>query len=123
MTRVTSILVAFLGITVALALIDTLWLPVSAGPGSFDFVASLSYAFCAFAWVKADAEARAIEAPRGAALLAALMIPVGVPVYLFRALGARRGAWATLKAFGFMAVLLAAYLVVSYAVGFVAYGA
>jgi hypothetical protein len=107
------ILVAVLGVVVLLACIDRLW-PTVIETDALDLLVAAIFAVCAFAWVKVDARARKIEAPRGAALLAGLVIPVGVPIYLLRALGLRRGSLAILRFLGFVLVLLAAYLSVSY---------
>jgi|SRR6185503_1537359 len=104
-----------IAIVVVMALIDTLlpWAVTHVGEASM--IESVILGFCAFSWVKADARAREIKTPGGSALLAALIIPIGVPVYLFRALGARRGAWSSLKAFGFIFCAAAIYICVAYA--------
>src|SRR5690606_29000061 len=97
----TRILIVVVLLVALFAFKDALW-PTT--DGGWDFIMALAFAICAFAWVKADAAARQIEPPAGSALLAALIIPIGIPVYLLRALGFRRGSWATLKAFGFIVV-------------------
>ena len=102
-----------LGLMVAMALFDTLVSSPMTNPGALDLVWGLGLAFCAFAWVKADARERNIDAPAGSALLAALIIPVGVPIYLFRALGLRRGLFGSLKALGFMAIAVLTYLAIA----------
>ena len=112
MTSPTFILVVTLVIVGLMAFADS-FLPTA---GTFDALASLSFSVCAFAWVKADARARQIVTPPGSAVLAALAIPIGLPVYLVRALGARRGALATAKAFGFMVVVVLTYLTVLYTI-------
>ena len=115
MAQPQRVLWTVIAIVVMMALFDTLlpWAATHAGEAST--IESVILAFCAFAWVKADAQAREIEPPAGSALLAALIIPIGVPVYLFRALGVRRGAWSSLKAFGFIFCVAAIYVGVSYA--------
>jgi hypothetical protein len=110
------ILYLVIAIVIGMAFVDMLLPWATAHEGAMNVISSLIFALCAFAWVKADAEARGIEPPFGSALMAALMIPIGVPVYLFRALGARRGAWSSLKAFGFIVFAGAIYFGVSYAI-------
>lgn len=118
MTATSRILGVVLVLAVVLAVADAFW--PAANSGSLDLPVSLCFALCAFAWVRADANARQIEAPRGSALIAALIIPVGVPLYLFRALGFRQGFLATLKALGFLSVVVLVYVLASYAAEFVA---
>ena len=117
MNAPTRILALSLGLVVLLALIDALQ-PTLAASGALDLPAAAVFAACAFAWVRADARERRIEAPKGSALLAALVIPIGVPVYLFRTLGFKRGSWATLKAIAFFGGAMLTYLAASYAVEF-----
>ncbi len=119
MTAPARILCAVLVLAAALAVADAVW-PAAANSGSIDLPAAFCFALCAFAWVRADANARQIEAPRGSALLAALIIPVGVPLYLFRALGFRQGLLATLKALGFLSVVVLVYVLASYVAEFAA---
>ncbi len=45
-----------------------------------------------FAWCKAHARAHAVQLASGAALLVAVIAPLGVPYYAFRGFGFRRGA-------------------------------
>ena len=114
MNQPQRILYLVLAIVVGMALVDTLLPWATSHEGETSMVASLIFALCAFAWVKADAQARNMKPPAGSALLAALIIPIGVPVYLFRALGARRGAWGSLKFFGFLFAVVVVYVGVSY---------
>jgi hypothetical protein len=116
MAKPHRVLCIVIAIVVMMALIDTLvpWAATHVGEASM--IESVILAFCAFAWVKADAQARDTQPPVGSALLAALIIPIGVPLYLFRALGARRGAWSSLKAFGFIFCVASIYVGVAYAV-------
>jgi ABC-type transport system involved in cytochrome c biogenesis permease component len=109
------ILYLVIAIVMGMALVDTLLPWATTQVGAMNMIESLILGLCAFAWVRADAQARSIEPPPGSALLAALMIPIGVPVYLFRALGARRGAWSSLKALGFIFSVAVIYFGVSYA--------
>ena len=108
------ILYLVLAIVVGSALVDTLLPWATTHVAETSMIESVIFGLCAFAWVKADAQARNIKSPAGSALLAALIIPIGVPVYLFRAFGARRGAWSSLKFFGFMFSAVVVYLGVSY---------
>ena len=110
------VLCAVIVIVFRMALIDTLLPWAATHVGEASMIESVILGLCAFAWVKADARARELKPPVGSALLAALIIPIGVPVYLFRALGVRRGALSSLKAFGFILCAAAIYVGVSYAV-------
>ena len=110
------VLCLVIAIVIGMALVDTLLPWATTHEGAMNMIGSLILGFCAFAWVKADAQARRIKSPPGSPLLAALTIPIGVPVYLFRALGARRGAWSSLKALGFIFSVTVIYFGVSYAV-------
>jgi len=110
------ILYLVIAIVIGMALVETLLPWATTHVGAMNMIGSLIFGFCAFAWVKADAHARSIKPPPGSALLAALIIPIGVPVYLFRALGARHGAWSSLKALGFIFSAAVIYFGVSYAV-------
>jgi hypothetical protein len=97
---------------VAMSLFDELVRLSSTQARESDLVSAVVLGLCAFAWVGFDARERNIELPGGSALLAFLFIPVGVPVYLFRALGLRRGFRGSLKAFGFMAIGAVTYVAV-----------
>jgi hypothetical protein len=110
------ILYLVIAIVIGMAFVDTLVPWATIHEGAMNVISSLIFSLCAFAWVKADAQARGIEPPLGSALFAALMIPIGVPVYLFRTLGARHGAWSSLKAFGFIFLAGGIYFGVCYAV-------
>ena len=114
MNRPNIILLVVLGATVLLALVETSFPLLMGIPPAFDIVASVFYSVCAFAWVRADAGNRNIRPPAGSALLAALAIPIGVPVYFFRVLGFRQGLWGTVKMLGFLLCMVATYGVVSY---------
>jgi len=58
-----------------------------------------------FFWCKADAAARQIPLPVGAAFLAALIPPVGVPIYFFRAQPWRNALLLTVYALAFQVFL------------------
>ena len=63
-----------------------------------------------FAWCRAHAVTHGVELPKGARLLVALLPPVGLPYYFFRAFPARVAATKTAKAvpvLGACALLLA----------------
>jgi hypothetical protein len=121
MGRTTRILAAAIAIAVILALTVIFW-PAAAYSHALDLPASVAFGVCAFIWVKAHANARQVEPPPGVALLAGFIFPVGVPVYLFRALGFRRGLWATLKAAGFMVAVVLVYVSVVYLGALLVYG-
>jgi hypothetical protein len=110
MTRPHLVLCITLGAIVAMALFDSLVLWSTTHASSVDLVSGVVLAACAFAWVTAGARERKIGSRGGSALLAALIIPVGIPVYLFRTRGFRRGFLSSLKAFGFMAIAIAIYM-------------
>ena len=69
-------------------------------------VQNILTAVLSFAWCKAHAASRGIAPPSGSAVLAALLPPVGVPVYFFRSMPWRVASFATLKAVGFFTLLL-----------------
>lgn len=71
----------------------------------------IAVSFLAFGWVKAHSRQSGRNPPEGAALLAAAIPLLGVPVYLLRSLGAKTGSVATLKAVGFYLVCGLAYVV------------
>lgn len=56
------------------------------------FVQMIAWAILLFGWVKAHARANGVEPPAGSSIFAALLPPLGVPYYAFRAFGARGGA-------------------------------
>jgi len=108
------ILAAVFAVAIAIAIAEAVVPSLASQTGSVDLLASLIFSVLAFAWVKADARARQITVPPGSALLAALIIPVGVPVYLIRARGWRRGLIGTAKAFGFIIAVTVTYVVISH---------
>ena len=59
-----------------------------------------------FSWCKADAAARNLTAPKGAALAVGLIAPLGLPYYLFRTRHWKAAAIAILKAIGFLVVCI-----------------
>jgi hypothetical protein len=56
------------------------------------FIQIIVWAILLFGWVKAHARASSVALPAGAAVFAALLPPLGVPYYAFRAFGTRGGA-------------------------------
>ena len=62
-----------------------------------------------FCWCKFHVKYNDIPEPRGSAVLAGFIAPVGVPLYFFRAFGFKKGGIKTVKAVGFLIVLLAVY--------------
>ena len=56
------------------------------------FVHIIVWAVLLFGWVKAHSRSRQIEPPSGAPLFAALLPPIGVPYYAYRAFGLRQGS-------------------------------
>jgi hypothetical protein len=117
MTGPRRILCVVLCIVVAMAILDSLLFSSAQSPGPLDLVWSLAFSICTFAWVKADCREREAKVPAGSALLAAAIIPLGVPIYLFRALGMRRGLWGSLKALGFIAVAALLYMGIALGIG------
>jgi hypothetical protein len=72
------------------------------------FVQMIVWAILLFGWVKSHAREKGIAPPPGASILAAILPPVGVPYYAFRAFGAREGSkltgWALLAFLAFFCV-------------------
>lgn len=54
------------------------------------FVHSVVLAFLLFAWCKAHASSRGVKPPTGAAVLSAVVPPIGLPYYFFRSYAWRR---------------------------------
>jgi hypothetical protein len=75
---------------------------------------SLVLAVLLFAWCREDAASRGVNVPNGAPLLVAIISPVGIPYYFFRALPWRKAIRACLLALGFVAVAVAVTLAASY---------
>src|SRR4051812_32211610 len=69
------------------------------------FLQIIVWAILLFGWVNSHARAKGIVPPPGAAILAAILPPVGIPYYAFRAFGAREGS----KLTGFALLALLAY--------------
>lgn len=64
-----------------------------------------------FAWCKLHASERGIEAPTGSALFVGIFSPLGVPLYFFRSMPARKAAMSTLKAVAFLVFVLMLFTV------------
>ena len=114
MNRRSQIIFATVVVAVVLAVADTLVPSVGSEPSKFAFVASVSFAVCVFEWLRADAQALALEPAPGSRLLATFTAPFSLPVYFFWTRGARRGLWATLKAIGFLLALSLTSLISAY---------
>lgn len=73
------------------------------------FVSGLVVAFLTFWWVREHASESNVVAPSWLKLLAALLAPIGVPLYFFRGFGAKLGFIKTLKAVGVFVVVMIIY--------------
>jgi len=76
-------------------------------------VYALIFAGLVFSWCKAHAAARGSDPPAGAAIMAAFLAPIGVPLYFLRSMPVGQALWSSVKALLFFAVLLAIYGVTS----------
>lgn len=85
-----------------------------------DIVESLLVAVLAYMWCKAHAASRRIVAPAGSALLAALLPPLGVPLYFFRSMPWRAALAATTKSLGYTALLVVLFWIGLHVPGFFA---
>ena len=81
----------------------------SSGPTWITLVCGLITIFLIYVWCRSHARGLGIKHKRGLAGFAALLPPVGVPLYLFMSLGVRRGVTAPLKTMAFAALLVGAY--------------
>lgn len=59
-----------------------------------------------FGWCKAHARKLGVVEPTGSALLCGIVPPVGVPLYFYRTFGFKQGTVKTLKALGFLVLLI-----------------
>ncbi|WP_299696306.1 hypothetical protein [Hydrocarboniphaga sp.] len=69
-------------------------------------VQNLLSAILGFTWCKLHTSERGIEAPAGSALFVGLFAPLGVPLYFFRSMPWKKAATSTLKAVGFLVLIL-----------------
>ena len=70
---------------------------------------TLLIAILGFAWCKADVKENRLEMPRGSPILCALILPIGVPIHLFRTRPVRRASIGVLKGVGFFFVAIISY--------------
>ena len=71
----------------------------------FDIAPAIFIGFLVFAWCIEHAKYYEIELPKGSALLAGLLAPIGVPVYFFRGFGFKEGLLKTIKSIGFLVII------------------
>jgi TPR repeat protein len=71
----------------------------------FGIALAIFIGFLVFAWCIEHAKYYEIELPKGSALLAGLLAPIGVPVYLFRGFGLKEGFFKTAKSVGFLVII------------------
>lgn len=75
---------------------------------SLFFVHGIIGAILVFVWCRLHAKVHGVP-EKAFAWFTALLPPVGVPLYLFRAFGVKNGFIGTLKAFGFFLVMVFLY--------------
>lgn len=85
-------------------------------PNPFAVLYFFLFSALIYRWCFAYAEERGIEPPFGASILAAFLVPIGVPIYFFRLLPFFAAGWATLKAVGFCILALCTYALGVYVV-------
>ena len=71
----------------------------------FSIAPAIVIGFLVFAWCIEHAKYYDIELPKGSALFAGLLAPIGVPVYFFRGFGFKQGFIKTIKSIGFLAII------------------
>jgi hypothetical protein len=76
-------------------------------------VYALIFSGLMFGWCKAHAAARGSDPPTGAAIMAAFLAPIGVPLYFLRSMPVGQALWSSAKALLFFVGLLATYGVTS----------
>jgi hypothetical protein len=72
-----------------------------------NLVHAILVAVFASSWCKAHARSHQIAEPGGSAVICFLFAPLGVPLYLFRAFGAKRAIFGTAKAVAFLILCIA----------------
>ncbi|MGF6347017.1 hypothetical protein [Variovorax sp. W2I14] len=80
-------------------------------PSPLAVVYALVFAALVFGWCKAHAAARGNDPPAGAAIMAAFLAPIGVPLYFLRSMPVGQALWSSAKALLFFAGLLAIHTV------------
>jgi drug/metabolite transporter (DMT)-like permease len=83
-------------------------------------VAGVVFAGLIFSWCHVYAEEHGAKASIGWSILAALVAPIGIPLYFFRLQSPLRAMFATFLAVVFFIVLLSVYALASYATKLVA---
>ena len=86
----------------------------SNGETAIAVVHTIVIAILAFAWCNADAAARGIRPPSASALIAGLLPPLGMPLYLFRALPKGRALLMTIAGVGLIVVFFLLYIAGTY---------
>ncbi|MCK9192767.1 MAG: hypothetical protein M0P19_02715 [Nevskia sp.] len=108
MKRSRKLLIALWVVFSAFGFLASSFGPPVSGHGSFDLVFAVCIAICLFAWCKADATERGIS-PGSAPALCGLVPPLGLLYYFFRFLPLRQAGLASMKALGFVLLLLFSY--------------
>lgn len=114
MKRPTFLLLVLAGTFLADGFARAFMLPQA--EASAALVHGIAIAIICYAWARADAVARGTLAPGRSALYAGFFPFLGVPAYLFRTRGLKKGALGSAKAFAFLVVLAVLDSVVSYGV-------
>ena len=107
--------------TIRLALLFGLFVLLGVGDALYpkqledlQLVSTVLIAVLLFSWVKAHAQEHQIKEPPGAAMLAGVVAPIGIPYYFFRGFGFRRGLAGILRALLFLFLASLAYAAVRY---------
>ena len=74
-------------------------------------IQTLVFSFLLFGWCRTHAESHNITMPTGAAAFSALLPPFGVPYYLLRGFGWRKGSLLVLLAAGLLVGFVLLYVV------------
>ena len=74
-----------------------------------EFAHTVLFTILIYAWCKSHALEHGIESIGGMKVFAAVLPPIGVPVYFFKYFGFKAGVILTLQAFGYLVLLFLAY--------------
>ncbi len=90
--------------SLASGLLDALLFTYRDGGRFLFLIHGIAFAILIFVWCKLHAKAHGVQ-EKAFACFTALLPPVGVPLYMFRAFGIKNGLIGTLKALGFFLIL------------------
>lgn len=105
-------LLAMLLLTIAVGLVE----PFLPDPGeqmnAIGMIQTFVMAFLLFGWTRAHRRQHQVNSAPAAALLIALIAPVGIPYYAFVAYGFKRGSLLVVQAIGFFILLVVCYCLI-----------